>query len=395
MSAVGPSLGDPRPDVMAAMAMTAIAQLSMDGRVRLERALTLQLQEPDSPARRRVAELGPLADLLEKHGEPYDDPVVLRQLASELYLLERHRDRLPREERHLLADEIRSLRKRSRDRIGTPVVDASLYDRLRPAGSPAAETLGRRFGGWHKACRAAYGLQPDGSTIGPGRPWATPVHASRGVPLYSEDGCIDAVRRCARSLLRVPSSQDYVMWQWAQRRRQPGKMPADLGLPAIGTVLKRFTTWQAVLDAAAICRHELAELRAAQVPSEAAHPAVEGARRDEVLSGRELGRLPLSEAIALAVDAQVSIEWLAGDDNSVAPAPPAGAGLDTMAIRARRAETKVRDDALARAAKCTTGQWRQALAGRREFSAGQILAVASLLRCATSDLLQPEVAATA
>ncbi|PTL56131.1 hypothetical protein C7Y72_14145 [Paraconexibacter algicola] len=371
---------------MVDVVMGVVCELDAAARVELERALTLTLQTPTTAAQRRWAELGTLAQLLESDGVPFDDPDTIRALRAELRELEAHRRRLPAAERPLVDERLRSLRKRARERVGVPVVSQALYDERRPPGSPPGETLARRYGTWLKACRAAYGLQPDGSTTGPGRPWAVSMHAARGVPLYTREGCLAAVARCARALLRRPTSSDYVHWQRAQRARQPGRTPAELGLPDISTVLGYFGSWRAVLAALPVTDHELAQLRATRVPNPAPNAADANRRRSELLGGQDPRALPLSDVVALATAEEVSLEWLTGDDTDDA-GPPRGPVLDPAALRNARGRAGVRDLALARAAKLTAGQWRQAAAGRRELTLGQLIAVAKLLRCRAADLL--------
>jgi len=137
------------------------------------------------------------------------------------------------------------------------------YDRLRPATAPASRRLVEMYGSWPRACRAAYGLQADGTTTGPGRPW--PV-AGRGQPRarwYTREEVLAAVRRCAQELREAGITTAPTSWQydeWVRRHKlEATRRGQTLRLPYAHTVYRRFpkrraglTRWQVVLRAAGL-----------------------------------------------------------------------------------------------------------------------------------------------
>jgi hypothetical protein len=99
-----------------------------------------------------------------------------------------------------------------------PYVERKIYDERRKvchAGAPSSSRLQERFGSWPRACRAAWGLHPDGRSIGDRDPWARP---RRGVP-YTVEEAEASVRLCAEAVGHVPSSHEYHMWVIARRAR--------------------------------------------------------------------------------------------------------------------------------------------------------------------------------
>jgi len=149
---------------LAAMAAT----LERDGLVELERTVRLAVTPPArTPAERRVAELGYLADLLCTHGnrEP-------GQLARHLQAM------APAEQRVLVG---RRRIVRLLDQMPAALVDRVVYDELKPEGVPSSDWLVDRYGSWKRACRAADGLLADGRTTG-----ALPRSGAAGLGLGAE-----------------------------------------------------------------------------------------------------------------------------------------------------------------------------------------------------------------
>ena len=124
------------------------------GRREIEAWLAQQLAGESTPAERRVAELGALAEML-------------NQVAPEpgwTYSM------IPQAE----------------------------YDEHRPKDAPRGAVLAKRHGSWKRACKAAYGLKPDGRTRGRSH-HAWPHEPGRGQPrvaAYTFDEVIRAIRRC-------------------------------------------------------------------------------------------------------------------------------------------------------------------------------------------------------
>jgi hypothetical protein len=135
------------------------------------RALHAHLYEPKTAAARRVAELGFLAEVLRVH---------------------------PQDPRRL------------------PTVKEEIYDEQRIArapGAPIAETLARHYGGWKRACYAAYGLRIDGSKSEPGTPWPTALPGKALPSSYTRDECVASVVACAEAIGRIPTSTMYAEWR--------------------------------------------------------------------------------------------------------------------------------------------------------------------------------------
>lgn len=152
-----------------------VNRTSTDQRQRLARALHAKLYAPETALKRRVAELGLLARLLEEQLQPAD--------------------RLPYIERKLYTQ-----------RRAAHVADA-----------PTAEWLCIRYGSWKRACFAAWGLLEDGY-----KRWGTyeprlPPGKSRP-SRYTADDCLRGVRECAEALGFLPSSWDFHRWQLSRAR---------------------------------------------------------------------------------------------------------------------------------------------------------------------------------
>ena len=218
------------------------------------------------------------------------------------------------------------------------------YELTRPARAPTAETLIDRYGGarsdgWAWACRAAWGLLPDGRKTKPGQAWASARRGKRLGPRSNRDTVISSIRACAFALLRRPSSNVYIAWRDARRRRPReraggGAPRAQERLASIAACYQHFASWERALLAADITDADLADARAKLLagrdgasPSDrtpSAHDvlaALTGDELDELRLTEQLrdrllrnrcGGLPVSEASALAHALGGSLDWLAG-----------------------------------------------------------------------------------
>ena len=151
-----------------------LAVLDDDARETLARALHQHVHAPPSAAKRRVAELGFLARLLNEQPQPPD--------------------RLP-------------------------YVSRKLYDQRRESGAPDAPLSARlqeRFGSWQRACHAAWGLLSDGRSWGPGEPWSRPPRHPKN---YTVDEVVASVRACAEAVGHIPSSGEFHWWVINRRAR--------------------------------------------------------------------------------------------------------------------------------------------------------------------------------
>lgn len=205
-----------RPPVELVLAMLAAA--SERPRREIHRLLAAELQPPPTAAQQRLAELSFLCSLL-------DGPVVD---GSEFRQCERLE-----------------------------------YERLRPPGAPSSRHLVETYGSWPRACRAAYGLQADGTTTGPGRPWPGTRRGEPKPGRYTRDEAIAVVQRCAAELraagiTKVPTSWQYDEWVRrhkleAERRGQTVRLPSAKVLYRLFPQRRRGRTkWQTVMRAAGL-----------------------------------------------------------------------------------------------------------------------------------------------
>lgn len=145
-----------------------------------------------------------------------------------------------------------------------PVVAQVDYDRQRPPEAPTGEQLTRRFGTWIEACRAVYGLKPDGRYAGMSRPWVNGSRGQKRPRKYTRQEALAAIRQCALAYGRRPTSNLYIEWS-ARRRahaRATGSPPPRL--PAYKYYHDNFGGWPKALALAAISDFELAQARAAR-----------------------------------------------------------------------------------------------------------------------------------
>jgi hypothetical protein len=362
------------------------------GLVELERLLAALLRGPaPTPAEQRVAELSALAQLLE----------------SELAVSLPHHPTAQRQ------------------------VSQVDYDATRPPGAPTAETLVKRFGtvekdGWSWACRAASGLLPDGRKTKPGMGWPAASRGKRRSPRSDRDAVIRGIRACAFELLRRPSSNVYIEWLNAQRRRandgpgggRAGQRQGSASMAAVYTQFPR--GWASALASADITDAELAAARvrvvAARSSSTAggaagataaarATPSLQtdalpptAATRLAGLDAKDLaalgldectrtrlvrtgfGQLPLSQAESLARALDGSLAWLAGTDDWPGDPPDAGARFEPDVLRAAAKRAGVKLEALRMRSKLDISGWRAIMTHKREPTLAQVQRWATALR---------------
>jgi hypothetical protein len=160
----------------------------------LARAVRLTLDPPPSPAKRRLAELGFLASLL--NATP------------------------PQRGR------------------GFAVLERRQYDKLRPTSATSSAALVRRYGSWHAACYAAYGLSTDGRWLGRGRPWPS-SRGRPGVEPYKREEVLAALQQCQRELGRRPSVTVFTRWS-REKRRDARKRGAAARVPGPAVVYRYY-----------------------------------------------------------------------------------------------------------------------------------------------------------
>jgi hypothetical protein len=272
-------LTKPVPGELVALTVM-LEHCSVAGKVELERMLTATLYPAPSVTENRLAELLPLAEVLESS-------------------LAVHVPNHP---------------------VAPVQVEQETYDRVRPAGAPSAQTLIKRYGGasrggWYWACRAAWGLMPDGRKREPGAAWGYPNRGTSRLPPSSRDAVLASIRECALALGRRPSSHMFKRWVETQRRAKRGRRGergrAGTGQRLFGmdAVDRHFSGWRVALAAANITEAELAQARAGRLPSggvgtsAAGASSVGGAGRAEGAEGAfPGGGSPADRLLALSSD---------------------------------------------------------------------------------------------
>jgi hypothetical protein len=146
-----------------------------------------------------------------------------------------------------------------------PTIKQADYDSRRPRHAMTGPMLAQKYGGWKRACKAAYGLTADGRTRGrTHHSWPAP--APRGEPrvqTYTREEVIRAIRACGLELACRPSSSTYVRWS-AAKRRLARVNTTDARIPTIGAVYRHFPAggrdrWRRVIQAAGLTDEELRE----------------------------------------------------------------------------------------------------------------------------------------
>jgi hypothetical protein len=155
-----------------------------------------------------------------------------------------------------------------------PIIKQAHYDKCRPPAAMTGRVLATKYGGWKRACKAAYGLKPEGRTLGRShQAWPSPV--PRGEPRvkpYTREDVVRAVRACGLELACRPSSSTYIRWS-AAKRRLARVNNTSARIPTIGAVYRHFPPgvkgerWRRVLKAAALTENELRQAHARRIGS--------------------------------------------------------------------------------------------------------------------------------
>ena len=343
--------------------------VSVVGLRELEAALTLHLQDaPPTAAEKRTLELGFLAELLDTLTAP-------SATAAE------GGDDWPTVRQH-------------------PIIPRNLYDERRPPTAPHSHRLVELFGNWPKACRAAHGLLPDGRTLGAGRPWSQPWGEQ---PTSTQDEVLDALRACARAVLRTPTTTDYYEWCRAERRRLTAA-GSRRRVPTLPVIYRRYGGWDEAIAAAAITDRYLAAAHERSGPS--GQTAIGGPRQaladlaaDEFAAlgfdDEERGRLveegfrgvALQRATGIAHALGGSLDWLA--ERTREPGQPAAPGVAFNAARFKelRRARALPEATVRRAVGLPLGPYRSLLNGSWAPTLGVVVELADLLGTDTAQLV--------
>ena len=252
------------------------------------------------------------------------------------------------------------------------------YEEVRGADDSAltSHTLLARYGSWWEACSIAASMDEDGKLLR-GRTFSG--GARRGhtrAKRYTPDELVGAVRLCAFTLGRRPSSTDYRRWREAAQRRALRRGLA-LRAPSTITLFKyssRSSPWRTLLDRAAISDRELQQARGALL----------GTAPDDEAS--TFLSLPLHEAARLAAELGGSLDWLAGRTTESSTTTDPNLCFDPNAFRDLRSRSGVTPEKAWKATGLTVGEGRRLLAGTFEPTLGQLVDLASVLGVAAMDL---------
>lgn len=253
------------------------------------------------------------------------------------------------------------------------------YEELRrdaDTSAPTSRTLLAHYGSWWEACSIAAAMREDGTlprgpTFGGGA-----LRGHHQTAPYTSEQLVGALRLCAFSLGREPSSHDYFVWRPAALRAARQRDHAAR-IPSLGTLFARSSKsspWRTLIARAAITNRELQQARTVLLGI-----AVENAPVPFL-------SLPIDEAARVAAELGGSLDWLAGRTTEPSPRADPELRFDAEAFRKLRDMSAVGPERVSDAAGLTVGQSRRLLTGRYEPTLGQLVDLASLFGVAASDL---------
>lgn len=321
----------------------------------LERALRLTLSPPETPAERRVAELGLLARLLDEHPDARRRQFVARSLYDE----RRHAD---------------------------------------ASKSPDSKRLVERYGSWQRLCRAPSSIRPDGRLHGKHLAYNNETRGRRRTSPYTRDEAQKAIPRCALELGRVPSSTVYQRWV-TDVKRASRKAGVELPrLPDLRTVYRFYKQWKRAIAAAQITAAEVAHARVERVlrlahlevlpagpleafaaadPKALAQIGIDSTRRT-YLTTFGLTQLSLSEALKVSRLLGGSLDWLGGIDPARGGPPQDSLVFDPTTINTLLEQADINVTELRRRLELSLGSWRRLRNGKREPLLYELAVIACL-----------------
>ncbi len=194
--------------------------------------LRAMLRELDLDAREKFVQAA--------HGDVYAPVAARKRRSAELGFLAR-----------LLEEE-----PQSPERL--PSVQRKTYTKRRSIEAPDAPTdewLWARYGSWRHACYAAWGVLEDGSKLsGTYEPRLPPGLAKP--PRYTAEECSRSVELCADAIGHFPSSTEYHSWQ-IERTRRAKERGRPVRLPRYSTVLREIAPERGRRDGWKIVRTKL------------------------------------------------------------------------------------------------------------------------------------------
>jgi transcriptional regulator with XRE-family HTH domain len=272
------------------------------------------------------------------------------------------------------------------------------YDQLRPADAPSSQALVEEYGRWRKVCRAAEGLLPDGRILRTdGNTRVRNAGIRTKTRSYSRNEIANAIRQCALATGRRPTSLSYERWrdrEVAQAKQSGREMPR---LPTLITIARWFRAWPQALAAAAIDERGLERERAKRLPRSDRRPqkltATElervGATRLLTRTGNvdktAIEQLPLRSALDLCRALDCSLNYLAGaGDRGRAPV---GTRFAHETWKTRLAASGVGERELLKRIGMPLGPYRQLLRGKHEPTLRQLQTFAAITAAPLTALL--------
>ncbi|MDX6453067.1 MAG: hypothetical protein QOH16_3116 [Gaiellaceae bacterium] len=252
------------------------------------------------------------------------------------------------------------------------------YDELRRNGdsAPTSHTLLAHYGSWWEACSIAAAMREDGTlprgpSFGGGA-----LRGRQQNKAYTTDQVIGAVRLCAFSLGREPSSHDYFLWRPAALRtaRQRDRTARIPSLNTLFAHSSNASPWRTLIARAAITDRELRQARTVLLRITVKNKPV------------PFLTLPLSEAAQAAADLGGSLDWLAGRTTEPSPTADPELRFDADGFRKLRDMSGVSPERVSEAAGLTLGQSRRLLSGTYEPTLAQVIELASVLGVSAASL---------
>jgi hypothetical protein len=252
-----------------------------------------------------------------------------------------------------------------------------LYDaERRDVDAPTSHTLLAHHGSWWEACSIAARMREDG-TMPPGATFSGGGRRGRAMSkAYTLDELVGAVRLCAFSLGRRPTTTDYLRWN-RETRRRARERGTSVRIPCeqiVYRLVRGPSPWATLLARAAITDRELQQARTILLGTSA---------EDETAPFLSL---PLREAVRLAAELGGSLDWLAGRTVERSPRADPRLRFNPNAFRELRDRVGVEPERIRQACGLTIGQSRRLLSGTYEPTLGQLVDLASLLGIAAVDL---------
>jgi hypothetical protein len=295
------------------------------------------------------------------------------------------------------------------------MIEQAEYDARRPPDAPSGRSLSESYGSWKRACKAAYGLKPDGRTLGRSH-HAWPHHPGRGQPRVSEyifDEVIRAVRRCGLELACRPTSTTYMRWSEAKRRlaREHG---LTVRIPSIDAVYRHFPAnahfpaggrerWRRAVTEAALTDEELRDayarrmrleelqLTAAdELDSEAIGMLRQAGITEqsiELIRVGESGKLRLSQAVLAARTLDYSLAYLARTTSERGLPPAADVRFDHELYKRRREEVGLAASRVREMLTLSPRDGRRLALGTYEPTIAQITLLEQLLQLPQAALI--------